>query len=110
MFAILYGRLPFSDENIKNQNDQMIRYVLNAIRGFYDFNKYRNQISGSAKSLIAMMLQVNPKDRVNVNDALDHKWFKEYYIEYNKEIIRYYDNESNTNSHEFKEVISQGYT
>lgn len=38
----------------------------------------KNEISESCKDLILAMLQYNPNKRITSQQAIEHKWFKEY--------------------------------
>lgn len=81
MYTILSCDLPFPDNY-----QEMKNAILN---GIYDFdNEEWEYISEEAKDLITSMLQVDPKKRISIDDALNHQWFKKYYVEYNRQSNR----------------------
>ena len=61
-FALLTGRLPFDDDNIR-------RLLLKVQKGRYILPK---EISDNARDLISRMLCVNPEDRITIPEILEH--------------------------------------
>lgn len=77
MFSLLCGQFPF---DINNQEDQ--ERLLNGEVSFESYNdanlkfdRFEN-VTEDAKDLIASMLEKDPDDRISVEDALQHQWFK----------------------------------
>lgn len=68
VFILLGGYYPFeSDSDFELENK-----ILNAE---YDFNGPEwNEISQEARDFITQMLQVDPKNRITIEDALKHPW------------------------------------
>lgn len=67
-YILLGGYPPF--------NDASQQLLFNNIRrGEYEFHQeFWGDISRDAKDLISSLLKVNPKDRLNTREALNHKW------------------------------------
>lgn len=68
LFALLTGHLPFDDENIR-------KLLLKVQNGKFIMP---NDLSWEAKDLISRMLQVNPNDRISMDDILRHPLLKKY--------------------------------
>ncbi|GEQ67050.1 hypothetical protein JCM33374_g713 [Metschnikowia sp. JCM 33374] len=68
LFALLTGHLPFDDENIR-------RLLMKVQNGKFIMPK---EISWEAKDLISRMLQVNPRDRISIENILAHPLLKKY--------------------------------
>ncbi|XP_017777583.1 PREDICTED: maternal embryonic leucine zipper kinase-like [Nicrophorus vespilloides] len=64
LYALLAGFLPFDDQNI----DSLYKKILS---GKYEEPAF---MSSSSKKLIRQMLQVDPKNRITVNELLSHHW------------------------------------
>ncbi|KDQ07769.1 hypothetical protein BOTBODRAFT_119569, partial [Botryobasidium botryosum FD-172 SS1] len=65
LFALLTGRLPFDNENL--------RVLLQRVRaGRYEIPTH---VPESAKDLIRKMLVVNPKERISMTDIIAHPFF-----------------------------------
>ena len=70
MYILLTGRPPFNGTN----EEEIMKKIKD---GVYDMTKYPwGIISEDAKDLIQGLLQLNPKKRLNAQQALQHKWFK----------------------------------
>lgn len=69
LFAILTGRLPFDDDNIRD-------LLLKVQVGKYEIVE---DISSDAKDLIHKMLTVDPKQRIKTSDILHHPLITKYY-------------------------------
>lgn len=68
LFALLTGRLPFDDENIRN-------LLLKVQAGSFEMP---SDISPEAQDLIWRMLVVDPMDRLSMAQILHHKLLKKY--------------------------------
>ncbi|XP_035224471.1 serine/threonine-protein kinase DCLK1-like [Stegodyphus dumicola] len=69
-YILLCGFPPF----VSQTNDQ-VELFDQILAGNYEFTRpFWDDISDSAKELIAMMLQVNPDDRYSAADVLEHPW------------------------------------
>ncbi|KAJ2956342.1 hypothetical protein NQZ79_g7807 [Umbelopsis isabellina] len=65
LFALLSGRLPFEDSNL--------RVLLQRIKsGQYVMSTY---FSADARNLIKSMLETDPKRRIQMDDVIRHPWF-----------------------------------
>ncbi|XP_048512357.1 maternal embryonic leucine zipper kinase-like isoform X2 [Athalia rosae] len=64
LYALLCGFLPFDDSSIEN----LYRKILS---GKYD---EPNWLSSSSKKLIRSMLQIDPKNRITVQELCTHPW------------------------------------
>ena len=71
LFALLTGRLPFDDENIRN-------LLLKVQAG--NFEMPLNEISYDAQDLIAKMLEVDPTRRISTDKILKHPLLTKYPI------------------------------
>ncbi|CAK9435488.1 uncharacterized protein LODBEIA_P02150 [Lodderomyces beijingensis] len=69
LFALLTGRLPFDDENIRN-------LLLKVQAGNYEMPV--DEISKDAQDLIAKMLDVDPKTRISTEKILKHRLLTKY--------------------------------
>ena len=65
------GTLPFFSE----EKELTFQYCLS---GDYimEGDPVFNQVSNEIKNLIKSMLEVDPKDRITLTEALNHSWFK----------------------------------
>ncbi|CCE87079.1 Piso0_005616 [Millerozyma farinosa CBS 7064] len=70
LFALLTGRLPFDDENIRN-------LLLKVQAGNYEMP---SELSAEAQDLINLMLTVNPSDRISTDKILSHRLLTKYPI------------------------------
>lgn len=70
LFALLTGRLPFDDENIRN-------LLLKVQSGNFDMP---SELSPEAQDLIKQMLTVNPDNRISSHKVLEHSLLKKYPI------------------------------
>lgn len=68
LFALLTGHLPFDDENIR-------KLLLKVQNGKFIMPP---DLSWEAKDLISRMLQVNPNDRISVDNILKHPLLRKY--------------------------------
>lgn len=73
LFILLCGFPPFVSTN--NDQEELFDHILT---GHYEFSSpYWDEVSLSAKDLIAHMLQVQPELRFSAEDVLDHLWLAE---------------------------------
>ncbi|PSN33908.1 Serine/threonine-protein kinase [Blattella germanica] len=73
LYILLCGFPPFVSSN--NDQEELFDHILT---GHYEFTSpYWDDISISAKDLIAHMLQVQPEFRFSAEDVLDHLWLAE---------------------------------
>ncbi|OWB59030.1 hypothetical protein B5S28_g5152 [[Candida] boidinii] len=70
LFALLTGRLPFDDENVRN-------VLLKVQGGRYSYQE-DDEVSDEAKDLIARMLTVDPTKRILSRDILKHRLIQKY--------------------------------
>ncbi|KAG0174931.1 hypothetical protein DFQ30_001831 [Apophysomyces sp. BC1015] len=71
LYICLCGFPPFNEELAPPPMKQQIR------EGIYDFpSPYWDNISAQAKDLVRGLLTVNPKERLSVEEALEHEWMK----------------------------------
>lgn len=68
LYCFLTGRLPFNDADVMKLFDEIKECS-------YTYEKDDN-VSDSAKDLIAKLLQPNPKDRLTPEQILSHPWMK----------------------------------
>lgn len=68
LFALLTGRLPFDDENIRN-------LLLKVQTGGFDMP---SELSPEAQDLISKMLTVEPEDRIKTHTVLEHPLLQKY--------------------------------
>ncbi|XP_008776496.2 CBL-interacting protein kinase 4-like [Phoenix dactylifera] len=66
LFVLLAGSLPFDDANLANMYRKIHRRE-------YEFPSW---ISGSARRLVARLLDPNPETRMTIEALADHPWFK----------------------------------
>jgi len=78
LYTLLVGRLPFEDDNLT----QLYKKIQS---GIFHMPSW---LSKDAKSMINSMLQVNPKNRSNIQQLLKHPWINAYrssdYVEVQK--------------------------
>lgn len=70
LYILLTGSLPFF-----GSNEQIFEMILKC-----NYNKNTKQwqlISDSAKDLLSKMLKLDPNERININDALNHPWIRD---------------------------------
>jgi calcium-dependent protein kinase len=67
----LCGYPPFSG---KSSKDVLAKIKRGKVE--FDFNDWKH-ISNEALDLIVKMLTVDIADRISIDDALEHKWFKD---------------------------------
>lgn len=65
----LRGRLPFAEGNAE-------KTLKNTVRGDYELEgEAWDRISYEAKSLIIQLLEVEPEQRIDLDEAMNHEWF-----------------------------------
>ena len=68
LFALLNGNVPFEESQEIFVYKKIIQSGLSGL-------KFSKEISENAKDLIYKMLKIEPKERININDIIKHKWF-----------------------------------
>ena len=83
-YLLLVGRLPFNDSN--DDENEIARQTINEPPLFLE--KKWAIISNEAKDFVIKCLEKDPKNRININEILNHKWLKKYIsdVQKNKEI------------------------
>ena len=71
IYALLSGSLPFDHESQK----EIIRMTLEQ-KLVFDLPCWDN-LSSTCKDLISKLLQKDPKQRISLDEALNHVWFNE---------------------------------
>ncbi|TTT14224.1 CaM kinase-like vesicle-associated protein [Bagarius yarrelli] len=76
MYILLSGNPPFYDEadddDYENHDKNLFRKIL---AGDYEFDSpYWDQISDSAKSLVARLMEVDQDQRLTAQEAINHEW------------------------------------
>eukprot|EP00448_Togula_jolla_P023923 CAMPEP_0170592350 /NCGR_PEP_ID=MMETSP0224-20130122/12878_1 /TAXON_ID=285029 /ORGANISM="Togula jolla, Strain CCCM 725" /LENGTH=537 /DNA_ID=CAMNT_0010916251 /DNA_START=36 /DNA_END=1650 /DNA_ORIENTATION=- len=67
LYIMLSGIPPFEEEGLYEQ----------ILEGKYEFDVTEwNMVSPEAKELVRRLMTVNPKDRLTIEQALDHPWFR----------------------------------
>nr|XP_023018344.1 ovarian-specific serine/threonine-protein kinase Lok-like [Leptinotarsa decemlineata] len=80
LFYMLSKQLPFQS----NDRASLVRLIINGKYSMKEPIWY--EISFQAKDLIAKMLKVNPKERINIHDILSHSWIeKDHLLRYTVE-------------------------
>jgi len=65
LYSMLYGTVPFKASNMNELHDMIMQ-------GKYSL---KEDVSESARDLIRLMLERDPKRRISVKEILKHKWF-----------------------------------
>ncbi|CAO3641696.1 unnamed protein product [Cunninghamella echinulata] len=69
LYICLCGFPPFNEDSAPPSMKQQI------MEGIYSFTSpYWDNISDEAKDLVSRLLTVDPKERININDAKNHSW------------------------------------
>ena len=76
-YIMLYGNLPFFDKN----RSKLVRLITRENPIF----KGPKQVSEEAKNFVQRLLIKDQNKRMNIKEALEHKWF----LKYNKDFINY---------------------
>ena len=71
-YLLLVGRLPFNDSN--DDENEIARQTINEPPLFIE--KKWTIISNEAKDFVIKCLEKDPKNRMNINEILNHKWLK----------------------------------
>ncbi len=65
----LKGTLPFAECNAE-------KTLLNTVGGIYDMeSEHWDNISHEAKDLLSKLLEVDPHERIDLKEAVNHEWF-----------------------------------
>ena len=73
-YLLLVGRLPF--DNPDDNENEIARQTINEPAPFIE-NKW-NIISNEAKDFVSKCLEKDPKNRMDINEVINHKWLKKY--------------------------------
>ena len=79
-YLLLVGRLPF--DNPDDNENEIARQTINEPAPFIE-NKW-NIISNEAKDFVSKCLEKDPKNRMDINEVINHKWLKKYITEEQK--------------------------
>ncbi|XP_031135557.1 caM kinase-like vesicle-associated protein [Sander lucioperca] len=76
MYILLSGNPPFYDEtdddDFENHDKNLFRKIL---AGDFEFDSpYWDEISDSAKSLVALLMEVDQDQRLTAQEAINHEW------------------------------------
>ncbi|KAM6980093.1 caM kinase-like vesicle-associated protein [Aplochiton taeniatus] len=76
MYILLSGNPPFYDESDEDDYDNHDKNLfLKILSGDYEFDSpYWDDISDSAKSLVASMMEVDQDQRLTAQEAISHEW------------------------------------
>lgn len=65
----LRGKLPFLSKSAE-------KTLVNTVKGDFDLeDEHWGKISYEAKDLIIKLLEVDPEQRIDLDEALNHEWF-----------------------------------
>ncbi len=76
-YIMLYGNLPFFDKN----RQKLTKYITKGIPCYKGVNK----VSEEAKNFVQRLLVKDQYKRMNIKEALEHKWFRKF----NKDFVNY---------------------
>ena len=76
-YIMLYGNLPFFDKN----RSKLVRLITREIPAF----KGPRRVSEEAKNFVQRLLVKDQNRRMNIKEALEHKWF----LKYNKDFVNF---------------------
>ena len=76
-YIMLYGNLPFFDKN----RQKLTRYITKGIPSYKGIYK----VSEEAKNFVQRLLIKDQYKRMNIKEALEHKWFRKF----NKDFVNY---------------------
>ena len=76
-YIMLYGNLPFFDKN----RQKLTKYITKGIPSYKGVNK----VSEEAKNFVQRLLVKDQYKRMNIKEALEHKWFRKF----NKDFVNY---------------------
>lgn len=85
LYTMCMGHTPFMPDNVNKQRDEK-KYRLqlkeNIMKGAFNQSSAQyEQVSKSAKDLIANLLKVNESERSNVQQVLNHLWMRQAFFE-----------------------------
>lgn len=69
IFEMLTGEAPYDTNKIlNNPNDEFRKKIL---------SRLPLNISYDCKDILSKLLKIDPKERISIDEALNHKWIKE---------------------------------
>ncbi|XP_028303663.1 caM kinase-like vesicle-associated protein [Gouania willdenowi] len=75
MYILLSGNPPFYNDGDENDSDQDKNLFLKILSGDYEFDSpYWDDISDSAKTLVASLIEVDQDQRLTAQEAIAHEW------------------------------------
>ena len=77
LFEIITGTIPFQGDNIHNLKNNIKHMKIN----------WPSSIGYEEKDLISKILRYNPKDRLTLEEILEHKFFKRFFPNAKKDLI-----------------------
>uniref|UniRef100_A0A672H5M1 CaM kinase-like vesicle-associated protein n=1 Tax=Salarias fasciatus TaxID=181472 RepID=A0A672H5M1_SALFA len=75
MYILLSGNPPFYDDGDEDECDRDKNLFLKILSGDYEFDSpYWDDISDSAKTLVASLMEVDQDQRLTAQEAIAHEW------------------------------------
>uniref|UniRef100_A0A1A8FY77 CaM kinase-like vesicle-associated protein n=1 Tax=Nothobranchius korthausae TaxID=1143690 RepID=A0A1A8FY77_9TELE len=75
MYILLSGNPPFYDDSDEDESDRDKNLFLKILSGDYEFDSpYWDDISDSAKNLVASLMDVDQDQRLTAQEAIAHEW------------------------------------
>jgi len=68
LFELMHGHSPYRAKKINDIYDNIMNKKI----------KFSSRLSDSVKDLVQSILNVNPKERISLEDILEHPWVKKY--------------------------------
>lgn len=69
LYAMLYGTVPFKANNMNDLNSLILKAK-------YSLKDEKVEISDDAKNLIKLLLEPDPKKRINITQVKKNKWLE----------------------------------
>lgn len=75
MYILLSGNPPFYDDGDEDEDSRDKNLFIKILSGDYEFDSpYWDDISDSAKSLVASLMEVDQDQRLTAQEAIGHEW------------------------------------
>lgn len=75
MYILLSGNPPFYDDGDEDEDSRDKNLFIKILSGDYEFDSpYWDDISDSAKSLVASLMEVDQDQRLTAQEAISHEW------------------------------------